>query len=170
MSGFNRIGEILIARGLVTKQQLVDALEDRNQSYFRIGEILVAKGCVTEDDILDCLAEQYNFPIVDLHRTRPSVDAMSLIPIEKLDSSPMIPIYQHGKNLICAVPGPFDTSFYHSVEQQYLVNIEFVLARTQDIRKALCDYVERTKGSSFVEHSFIEPPITSELRRQERKD
>lgn len=145
MAGFNRIGEILIAKGLVTKDQLVEILEERQGSFFRVGELLVAKGHVTQDDILDCLAQQYNYPVADLSRTYPSCEAMSLLDFDLWYSRPALPIYLRGKTLVCAVPDPFDLSFFEELETKQGIQIEFVLAKATDICIALEAYKERNR-------------------------
>lgn len=57
-----QIGQILLRRGLVSKDKLKDALLLQDSQEDRlIGEILVEKKYITEDDLLKSLAEQYNF-------------------------------------------------------------------------------------------------------------
>lgn len=146
MAGFNRIGEILISKGLVTKAQLMLALEERHGSYFRIGEILEAKGLVSNDDILDCLAMQYNYPVVDLYRTHPSQEAITMLDIELWHARPMLPICLRGRTLTCAVPDPFDTDFHQTLKEQFGIELEFVFAKATEIREALMAYSIRTQS------------------------
>ena len=57
-----QIGQILLRRGLVSKDKLKDALLLQDSQEDRlIGEILVEKKYITEDDLLKSLSEQYNF-------------------------------------------------------------------------------------------------------------
>lgn len=52
------LGEILVERGLVTKLELQQALDDQTQEGGRLGEILFARGWVSGVDLRDALAEQ----------------------------------------------------------------------------------------------------------------
>ena len=99
MSGHQRIGRILVERGLVSEDQLTAALAERGDSYLRLGEILAAKGWVTEEGILVCLAEQYNLPVVDLERTFPDREAVDTLGLGYCLARLVLPICQRGDRL-----------------------------------------------------------------------
>src|SRR5690349_504381 len=50
---------ILLARGLVTQQQLTAAYEQQKHTRQRLGRVLIDMGAITEDDLVQCLAEQF---------------------------------------------------------------------------------------------------------------
>ena len=72
------IGQMLLAKGLVDKEQIERALDYQQKSGedLRIGEILVKFGYVTEGNVLDCLGAQFDVPVVDLKQVRPQVEAV----------------------------------------------------------------------------------------------
>ncbi|HRU38351.1 MAG TPA: chemotaxis protein CheW [Candidatus Goldiibacteriota bacterium] len=49
------LGEILVHSGLITREQLDEALADQKQSSEPLGKVLVRKGYVSEHDIMDAL-------------------------------------------------------------------------------------------------------------------
>lgn len=61
-----RLGERLIARGLLTQDQLAVALRQQRVSPKLIGQILVDAGFVAERDLIDTLAEASGFARVHL--------------------------------------------------------------------------------------------------------
>ena len=59
-----QLGETLIARGLITPKQLVDALEHQKEKGHRrlLGETLVELGFVTDHDVMEAVADSYGIP------------------------------------------------------------------------------------------------------------
>jgi len=51
-----RLGEILLQQGLLTEQQLQQALDEQRQSGRKLGRVFVEKGFVSEDQISTALA------------------------------------------------------------------------------------------------------------------
>jgi len=61
-----QLGELLVERGLITVEQLEEALNKQRQKGGLIGEILVDMGLVKEEDIAQTLTAQYGFPYLPL--------------------------------------------------------------------------------------------------------
>ncbi len=63
-----RLGEILLAKKLITLQQLEAALSEQQggRREFLLGRILMRKGLITEDDLMNALAEQCGIAYVSL--------------------------------------------------------------------------------------------------------
>lgn len=64
----NRIGEILVAEGLITNEDLIKALQLQPGSGKKLGEILEEAGKINRSDIVQALASQYRIPGLDLSR------------------------------------------------------------------------------------------------------
>ncbi len=78
-----KIGEILIARGLIDENTLEKALVfQKEQPDRRIGEILIAMGALREEDLLSGLSEQLGIPFKKDLETFFSSDLVGLIPFE----------------------------------------------------------------------------------------
>ena len=137
MSAHQRIGELLVAKGLITQDQLQQALADRGDTYVRFGEILVSKGWVTEDDVLDCLAEQYHIPVADLSRSHPNIEAVELLGLGYCLARQVLPLSKRGKRLLCAVADPLDNPLFQALEDAHGYEIELVLASPTEIREAI---------------------------------
>jgi type IV pilus assembly protein PilB len=64
----DRIGDLLVGEGLITRDQLNRALYEQEQSGTRVGFNLVKLGYVKETDITRMLPRQHRMPAVDLSR------------------------------------------------------------------------------------------------------
>ena len=61
----DRLGDVLIRMKKLTTPQLLDALVEQRDTGKRLGEILVAKGLVMQDDIASALKMQSGTPLAD---------------------------------------------------------------------------------------------------------
>lgn len=75
-----RLGDLLVAKRLITEKQLEQALEERSQSGRRLGQALVALGMVDERVVLDCLSEQLDVQYIELERFPFDGDLIKKIP------------------------------------------------------------------------------------------
>lgn len=69
-----RLGDALVARGLLTEEQLAHALDLHRRSGQRLGRVLLSLGYVQRLDIFRVLGEAWDLPFVDLTAT--PVDAV----------------------------------------------------------------------------------------------
>ncbi|MEK7364307.1 MAG: GspE/PulE family protein, partial [candidate division NC10 bacterium] len=53
------LGQMLVDLGVLTKQQLAQALERQRQTRRRLGQILIEMQIIDEDCLLECLARQF---------------------------------------------------------------------------------------------------------------
>ena len=80
-----RLGDLFVREGLITDQQLHEALAESKTSGTRIGYSLVKLGFVAEEELTRMLARQYRVPAVDLDKV--TVDEKIL----RLDHPPRWP-------------------------------------------------------------------------------
>ena len=76
------LGEILIQRHRITKDQLSQALAIQNKEGGVIGEVLINLGFVEEQDIVVALVVQCNIPYISLDKYEIEPGVASLIPRE----------------------------------------------------------------------------------------
>lgn len=65
-----RIGDLLVQNGVITENQLQQALAKQKSTGLRLGRTLINLGFIQEDKFLSFLSEQLNVPFVDLRRFR----------------------------------------------------------------------------------------------------
>ena len=85
------LGEILIAKKIITSNQLQEVLLAQKGSSLRLGEILIKKNMVTEANILQSLAEYYNIKN-SMHLTfNDPENLFKNIPIHFLNKNKIVP-------------------------------------------------------------------------------
>jgi type IV pilus assembly protein PilB len=107
-AGGDRLGEILLREGLVTREQLAQALAEQKNSKHRLGYVLVKLGLVQELEITKVLARQYRMPAVDLTRFEVDPKILRLVPAEMATKSVVLPLKREGRTLTVAMADPTD--------------------------------------------------------------
>ena len=75
-----RLGALLLERGLLEPGQLAAAFEEQQQTGVRLGEIVVARGWITRSDLMTALAEQVGLPVIDLAGMAVDSEVAKLLP------------------------------------------------------------------------------------------
>ena len=107
-AGGDRLGEILLREGLVTREQLSQALAEQKNTKHRLGYVLVKLGLVQELEITKVLARQYRMPAVDLTRFEVDPKIIKLVPAEMATKSIVLPLKREGRTLTVAMADPTD--------------------------------------------------------------
>ncbi len=104
----DRLGQILLEDGLLTREQLKLALAEQKQSRSRLGYALVKLGFVPELEVTKVLARQYRMPAVDLSRFEVDGRILKLIPSDLALRSVVLPLKREGRTLTVAMADPTD--------------------------------------------------------------
>ncbi len=107
--GNDRLGDILIREGLITRDQLGSALAEQKSSGHRLGYVLVKLGLVQELEITKVLARQYRMPAVDLTRFEVDPKMVKLIPADFALKHVVLPLKREGRTLTIAMADPTQT-------------------------------------------------------------
>ncbi|MCS7175111.1 GspE/PulE family protein [Pseudothermotoga sp.] len=97
---YRRIGEILLEKGLITKEQLNRALENQRLTKKALGEVLVELGYVTWEELTEALAEQYNIPMLKDPPRIIAAEVLNSLPRALLEELRIVPIDKRDGRLI----------------------------------------------------------------------
>ncbi len=104
----DRIGDLLVAEGLITEPQLKAALAEQRASGARLGYILVKQGAVRELELTKTLARQFRMPAVDLSKFEVDAKILPLVPADLAQKRMVLPLRREGRTLTIAVADPAD--------------------------------------------------------------
>lgn len=139
-----KIGEMLLKSGLITQEQLQEALKLQKTQGGKIGFNLVKLGYVKEEDITSLLSEQYGVPAVHLEHFDIEDEVLKLIPPEVARKHLVIPVERTGSTLTIAMADPSNMGAIDQIRFMTSYNIEPVVASEASIRNA----IEKFYGSS----------------------
>jgi len=135
-----QLGELLMERGLISKQQLDEALALQKDKGGLIGEILVDLGFAKEEDIAKTLTAQYGFPYLPLSNYEVDAQIINIIPGRVARQYLLIPIDKIGENLTIAMSNPLNTHAIEDVELLSNCNVLVFVSTSSDIKKAITKY------------------------------
>jgi twitching motility protein PilT len=111
-----RIGEMLLDYGLITHEQLTEALNKQAKNRGRIGSTLEEMGYLDNDTLLNVLSKQYNLPYVNLFDVKVASDILNLLPFEQVKSFKVLPFKLSDNYISLAMVDPNDISAIQNVE------------------------------------------------------
>src|SRR5215207_3476696 len=106
VAGEQRIGELLISEGLISREHLQRALDEQRASGTRVGYNLVKLGYIKETELTKMLARQYRMPAVDLTKFEVDPRIAKLIPSDLAIKHLVLPLKRDGRTLTVAMANP----------------------------------------------------------------
>ncbi|OGQ95639.1 MAG: hypothetical protein A2521_17220 [Deltaproteobacteria bacterium RIFOXYD12_FULL_57_12] len=134
-----KVGEILVATGLVSEEQVKAAMAVQEKiKKQRIGTFLIEKGMLREEDFFVALAEKFRTSLVDLRQVGISRKAFNCVPREVALELQILPLNFKNSGLVVAtmdpdVPSVREVIARHAGQQ----NIQFVLALPAHLKAAM---------------------------------
>jgi len=164
-----RVGDILIGEGLVTRQQVDEALAcQKTGKRKKIGELLVECGFVSEDQILVALSTKFRMKFVNLHNLTPDEKALKALPEEIIHRIQIFPINYAGDHIVVATSKPTDPSILNILRFSTNQKVEMVVATSSDISVAIKKYFPKDEDVlQLITDEIDEYSILPEEEEQE---
>ena len=134
-----RLGDILVARGLITQQRIDEALKLQDRLGKRMGQIIIDKGWVSENDVLRALGEQLNIPFVRLRPGLFDPATAALLDRAVARRLSVLPLFRVRSVLYLATAKPQDMPTFEEVSERLQCKVRPVLARREDIVRLLSE-------------------------------
>src|SRR5512134_239136 len=111
-----KLGEVLVAAGLIGPEQLGAALTAQAQLGGTLGQTIIRLGFVTEEALLEALSRQAGLQHINLTHLEISPDTQRLIPEESVRAGRLLPVGLEGNRLMVAMVDPTDLAALRDVE------------------------------------------------------
>ncbi len=132
-----RLGEVLIAYRLLTRQQLDRALEIQRQDFQPLGQILRQLGYLTEERLLQACAMQKGVAPWHLNVTPPQPEALRLVPANLCQTYQILPVAVNTTHLTLAMRDPTDVDTIDMVRNICKLRVDPVLASEDRLAQAI---------------------------------
>ena len=157
-----RIGEMLIAQGYITNEQLNKALETQKTTGKRLGRTLVDLGFMPEERLIEILSRQFEVPYVKLDTFHIDSEAYSYLPEDLCKQYKVVPLFiqetederhQVRQVMTIAMTDPTNMRTITAVRFKVKMEVDVVMASDADVQKA----IERVfAGHGAAEESLAE--------------
>jgi len=144
-----KLGQILISSGMITEEQLNQALTLQKKGGGRLGANLVKLGHITEENLVTFLSKQYGMPAVDLGGYKIDPAVLKLIPAAMAKKYMMMPLVRTGAKLTVAMADPSNVFAVDDIKFMTGYNVEVVIATESALINAITTYYGG-KGEGIV--------------------
>ncbi|HTZ08247.1 MAG TPA: ATPase, T2SS/T4P/T4SS family, partial [Acidimicrobiales bacterium] len=103
-----RLGDWLLARGLLSEADVASALSEQRRTGDPLGQLLVARGLIDEEELYRALAGIFELPFRDLIQAPPTPSAAARLPESFCRRRGVLPVGFDGSRLTVAVTDPAD--------------------------------------------------------------
>lgn len=132
----SRIGDLLTRIGLISPEQLNQALEAQKTQGGFIGSHLVRLGFISEPDLLQTLSQQYGVPIVELDNYQFEPAALQLIPANLASKHGLVPLVQKDRALTVAMVDPTNIVALNDIKFITGLDIQVALTSERSLKQA----------------------------------
>ena len=132
-----RLGEILVKKGVLTEEMLAKILNDQKKTNLRFGQYLIREGIVQEKQIIDLLCEQLNIKKYQINDYPLDLDLVRYIPIEIAQKNQVVPLKLKGNLLTVAIVDPLDIKILDYIEKLTNMEVESVICSEMEINQLI---------------------------------
>ena len=137
MSEGTPLGSLLVETGLITKDQLAEALDTQASTGRPIGRVLIDQGLISESDLVRSLAKQVGLEFVDLTERAIDATVASLIPEGLARRYQALPISWDDDVLVVAMADPSNVLAVDDIRALTGAQVRCVVATSAQIRETI---------------------------------
>jgi type IV pilus assembly protein PilB len=128
-----KLGEMLIDGGLLSEDQLKQAVADHKRNNMKLGEYLVREGIVSSSEIVNLVSQQ-----LAIEKYRPDaypidISLSAVIPLDMCQKYQLVPIERTGQLLKIAMTDPMEINALDAIEVFTNIEVEAVICTYQEL-------------------------------------
>jgi type IV pilus assembly protein PilB len=163
-----QLGQLLVARRVVTIEQVEEALAEQERTGHRqlLGEILIDKGYCTANHVAAALAECYGVPYAKISPKICDPKVLDILPREFCEEHVVLPLFRVHNTLTLAINEPANLFLIDQIEHLSGYKVQVVCATAKDILATLRAYsptanvfviADTLEDKGLEDFSLVEP-------------
>ena len=141
------IGEALVARDIVAKEEFEEAMNSSEESGVSFIEILIENFNIDKNDIYNVIAEIYNVPYIDLREYVSDPKVVELVSEDLSRKFIVFPVFKIGNVLTLTMADPTDIVALDQVRMNSEMEVEPCLSSKKDILEGINKNYRATDGN-----------------------
>ncbi len=109
-----RLGDLLIAAGTITQEELEKGLALQKEQKGRLGEVLISNGIITEQQLIEALQMQLGIEFIDLTKVNIPTELAQVVPKNIAKQYTVVPIRVVKDELYLAMSDPLN---FYAIEE-----------------------------------------------------
>ena len=134
---YQRLGELLVAAGAITNEDLEKGLALQKGTKSRLGSVLINNGIITEDQLMEALQMQLGIEFIDLTKTNIPVEMAQVVPKNIAKQYTVVPVKIQKDELYLAMADPMNFYAMEEVRKAVRKKVVPMLARTSSVEHAI---------------------------------
>ena len=134
------LGEMLVQKGLITNQQLEQALRLQKKTGKFLGETILNMGFTKEEQLFSILAEQLKVDYISIENIKINQDIVSKVPAKFACHFKIMPVSVEGGSITIAMSDPLDIHLLDDMKLLLNMDVKPALASESDILEAIKRY------------------------------
>ena len=161
-----RIGELLLERKVISKEQLESGLLAQKRTRQRLGITLIQQGVLTETQLAGALAVSLGLPAVDLSKVQVDWSAVHMLRARFCETHECFPFGIEGKgtpnkSLLLAMADPLNSSAIEEVEFSTGLKVSIRVATHSHVRGAILRYYHKVNEAQAAQVAPVRAPAVS---------
>ena len=134
---YKKLGEVLLANGTITDEELQRALELQKGTKQRLGTVLVENKIITEDELLNALQLQLGLEYIDLSKVRIPIEMAQYVSKNLATQYQIIPVKATNDELYLAMSDPMNFYAIEEARKSSRKKIVAMVASPSSIERAI---------------------------------
>ena len=155
------LGDLLVEADIISKKTLERALERQKSEKNRLGVVLEEMGVITEEELVEALSKQFNFKTIKnfVSHSYPQ-ELLDLLPSDLAMKKLVFPLKQKGTMLAVAITDPFDLETMEMLSRITRLQVVPVLATRKEILEAISVHYLKSSSESGEAILVVEDSAT----------
>ena len=132
-----KLGEILIEIGIITEDQLINALEIQKKSGKIIGQTLIELGYISESQLMEAFLKKFNISYIDCNNLIIKKEHLKMVSVAMAVKKKIFPTNVSGNTIFLAMVDPLDYSTIEEIKFITGKNVTPLLATESSIMQAI---------------------------------
>jgi type IV pilus assembly protein PilB len=153
--GWVSLGQMLVNDGVLTPEQLAEALSRQRTGRERLGQVLIEMKLLDEPVLLKYLGRQFRKdPITDEELRTLDLDVVRLVPEEVARQYRIIAAERHGRKLIVATADPLNVVALDDLRRATGLEVDFKIGSGRTIQEAIDQTYRRLSSAVAVDEAL----------------
>lgn len=167
-----RLGDMLVEAGVITNDQLMEALGKQKESGKRLGELLVDLRFTDEMEIAEAMAQQMKIPVAKIREAKLAPEVIALLPESAVRKYHVVPFQLDENNpniLWVAMSDPLDIIAADDLSIITNMQIEVMAASSSDVTYAIEKYYGNEQSAKLAD-SFAQERMEKDKKLKGDKE
>lgn len=134
---YKRLGDLLIAAGTITPEELDMGLQRQKETKERLGAALISAGIITEAELIEALRLQLGIEYIDLSKTTIPISLAQVVPKNIAKQFQVVPVRMERDELYLAMSDPMNFYAIEEVKKAVRKKIVPMIATTEGVEHAI---------------------------------